>query len=80
MFSSKQVDYIRYWLHAMNLTEAEIPLPYSECLLLHGDGDGDDLRYVTEVVYKTGGDLRGAIKVISARERCSSLVDRRGHM
>ncbi|KAK1236477.1 hypothetical protein PQX77_000254 [Marasmius sp. AFHP31] len=69
MFSSKQVDYIRYWLHAMKLTESEIPLPYSECLLLHGDGDGDDIRFITEVVYKTGGDLRGAIKGIDKKNK-----------
>ena len=47
----------------MKLTDSEIPLPYSDCLLEHGDGEGKDIRFVTEVVYKNGGDLRGAIKV-----------------
>ncbi|KAF9268068.1 hypothetical protein L218DRAFT_954456 [Marasmius fiardii PR-910] len=65
LFSSKQVDYIRYWLHAMKLTEKEIPLPYSECLLL----EGSDLRYLTSCVYKDGGHLRGAQKEIEKRNK-----------
>ncbi|KAG7096854.1 hypothetical protein E1B28_004262 [Marasmius oreades] len=62
LFSSKQVDYIRYWLYAMKLTETEIPLPYSECLLL--EGEGSDLRNVTTRVYKDGSHLHGALREI----------------
>ena len=58
LFSSAQIDYVRYWLHAMGLTETEIPLPYSNCLLLESS-----LRQVSPISYKNGGDLRGAIKV-----------------
>ena len=59
LFSSKQVQYIRCWLHAVGLTKDLIPLPYSECLLTVPQ----DLRLVSRVTYKDGGALRGAIKV-----------------
>ena len=58
LFSSAQVDYIRYWLHAMKLTKAIIPLPYSDCLLTESD-----LRTVTPITYATGGLLKQALKV-----------------
>lgn len=58
LFSSAQVDYIRYWLHAMKLTKNIISLPYSDCLLTESN-----LRNVSPVVYKDGGSLRNAIKV-----------------
>lgn len=58
LFSSAQVDYIRYWLHAMQLTKEVIPLPYSDCLLTESN-----LRNVSPVVYHDGGSLRNAIKV-----------------
>jgi hypothetical protein len=58
LFSSAQVDYVRYWLHAMKLTSSTIPMPYSDCMLVDSD-----LRNVSPVVYKTGGDLRKSIKV-----------------
>ncbi|KAF8195796.1 hypothetical protein K438DRAFT_1968295 [Mycena galopus ATCC 62051] len=34
LFSSAQVDYLRYWMHVMQLTENLIPLPYSDCMFL----------------------------------------------
>ena len=58
LFSSAQVDYIRYWLHTMQLTKDVIPLPYSDCLLTESN-----LRNVSPVVYRDGGSLRNAIKV-----------------
>ncbi|KAK0242647.1 hypothetical protein EDD85DRAFT_297073 [Armillaria nabsnona] len=57
LFSSKQVDYARYWLHAMKLTENLIPLPYSNCLLMKAD-----LQTVSPAIYETGGDLKLASK------------------
>ncbi|KAJ7475987.1 hypothetical protein FB451DRAFT_1245389 [Mycena latifolia] len=33
LFSSHQIDYLRYWLHAMNLTPGVVPLPHSERLI-----------------------------------------------
>ncbi|TFK75817.1 hypothetical protein BDN72DRAFT_785842 [Pluteus cervinus] len=59
LFSSAQVDYVRYWLHAMKLTNEMIPLPYSDCLLTLSD-----LKFVSKVTYPDGSSLRGAIKAI----------------
>ncbi|KAF8076494.1 hypothetical protein FPV67DRAFT_1618269 [Lyophyllum atratum] len=64
LFSSAQVDYIRYWLHAMQLTKEMIPLPYSDCLLTESN-----LRGVSPVVYPDGGSLRGAIKKIDKNNK-----------
>jgi hypothetical protein len=58
LFSSAQVEYIRYWLHAMGFTKELIPLPYSDCLLT-----SSRLQNHSPVVYKTGTDLRNALKV-----------------
>lgn len=58
LFSSAQVDYVRYWLHAMGLTKTMIPLPYSDCLLTNGE-----LKNISKVEYKDGSSLRSAIKV-----------------
>lgn len=44
----------------MKLTENLLPLPYSDCLLTEADLRGKPSR----VVYKTGGDVRNAIKKI----------------
>ncbi|KAG5725010.1 hypothetical protein E4T56_gene12485 [Termitomyces sp. T112] len=64
LFSSAQVDYIRYWLHAMQLTKEVIPLPYSDCLLTESD-----LRSVIKVAYADGGALRGAVKQIDKNNK-----------
>ncbi|PFH52807.1 hypothetical protein AMATHDRAFT_73933 [Amanita thiersii Skay4041] len=59
LFSSAQVDYIRYWLHALDMTKSIIPLPYSDCLLTNSE-----LKNVSTVVYKDGTALRKAVKDI----------------
>jgi hypothetical protein len=59
LFSSAQVEYIRYWLHAMGFTKELIPLPYSDCLLT-----SSRLQNHSPVVYKTGIELRNALKVL----------------
>ncbi|KAG6873754.1 hypothetical protein C0995_011573 [Termitomyces sp. Mi166 len=64
LFSTAQVDYVRYWLHAMQLTKDVIPLPYSDCLLTESD-----LRSVTKVVYADGSALRGAVKQIDKNNK-----------
>ncbi|KAG6810871.1 hypothetical protein H0H92_009992 [Tricholoma furcatifolium] len=64
LFSSAQVDYIRYWLHAMQLTKEVIPLPYSDCLLTESS-----LRSVSRVVYADGGALRSANKQIDKNNK-----------
>ena len=58
LFSSAQVEYIRYWLHTMGFTKDLIPLPYSDCLLT-----SSRLQNHSPVVYKTGTELRSALKV-----------------
>ncbi|KAF7355400.1 putative nucleolar protein C2C4.08 [Mycena sanguinolenta] len=64
LFSSAQVDYVRYWLHAMGLTKAIIPLPYSECLLTPSE-----FSNVAPVVYRDGGSLRSALKSIDKNNK-----------
>ncbi|KAI0032045.1 hypothetical protein K488DRAFT_78728 [Vararia minispora EC-137] len=55
LFSSAQVEYIRYWLHAMHLTRELVPLPYSECLIRRSS-----LQTLAPVVYKDAKSLKGA--------------------
>lgn len=64
LFSSAQVDYVRYWLHAMGMTKEVIPLPWSDCLLT-----SSDLETVTPVIYPDGGAIRGALKVIDKNNK-----------
>ncbi|KAI0307159.1 hypothetical protein B0F90DRAFT_531079 [Multifurca ochricompacta] len=64
LFSSAQVEYIRYWLHAMGFTKELIPLPYTDCLLT-----SSRLQNHSPVVYKTGGELRNALKMIDKNNR-----------
>lgn len=58
LLSSAQVEYMRYWLHAMKMTKDLIPLPYSDCLLTESS-----LRHVSPVQYRTKEDLRTALRV-----------------
>ena len=58
LFSSAQVEYIRYWLHAIGLTKNLISLPYSDCLLTESS-----LRHVTPVTFKAKEELKSALKV-----------------
>lgn len=69
LFSSAQVDYIRYWLQATGLTKEMIPLPYSDCLLV-----ASDLRNVSTVIYKDGFALRNALKVPLIQNASSSFT------
>ncbi|KAI0053569.1 hypothetical protein FA95DRAFT_1674104 [Auriscalpium vulgare] len=64
LFSSAQAEYIRYWLHAMGYTKELIPLPYSDCLLT-----ASTLQNYSPVTYKTGPELRQAIKAIDKNNR-----------
>ncbi|EGO01874.1 hypothetical protein SERLA73DRAFT_150940 [Serpula lacrymans var. lacrymans S7.3] len=64
LFSSAQVEYLRYWLHAMGLTKEPISIPYSDCLLTDSN-----LRHVSPVVYKTGGELKSALKKIEKNNK-----------
>lgn len=53
LFSSAQINYVRYWLYTVGLTKNIIPLPYSDCLLTDAD-----LKQVTTICFKTGGQLK----------------------
>ncbi|KAJ6598967.1 hypothetical protein DFH09DRAFT_1129684 [Mycena vulgaris] len=55
LFSSAQVDYLRYWLHAMQLTPDLIPLPYSNCMFI-------DVPSVSPTVFETLGALSATSK------------------
>lgn len=58
LLSSKQVDYIRYWLFAMNLTKRMVPLPYSDCLLTESS-----FKTISPINYINGPALHSAVKV-----------------
>lgn len=58
LFSSAQIEYIRYWLHAMQLTKEPIPLPSSEYLI-----QNNDLKQCSPNVYTDAHVLKLAIKV-----------------
>lgn len=60
MFSSAQIEYIQYWLHAMKLTREPIALPSSEYLI-----QMSDLQHVSPVTYKNGQEFKKAQKVCS---------------
>ena len=67
MFSSAQVEYIRYWLHAMGLTKNLLPLPSSDYLLT----ETESLRNCTSVFFNDPRELKKAVAVclISAERR-----------
>ncbi|KAF7332087.1 hypothetical protein MKEN_00089200 [Mycena kentingensis (nom. inval.)] len=48
LFSSAQVDYLRYWMQQMELTEGLIPLPYSDAMFL-----SEEIPTVVSVVFQS---------------------------
>ena len=58
MFSSAQVEYIRYWLHQMGLTKGLLPIPSSDYLLTDSS-----LRNWSPVTYKDSAQLKKALRV-----------------
>ncbi|KAG9317407.1 hypothetical protein JVU11DRAFT_1606 [Chiua virens] len=70
LFSSAQVEYIRYWLHAMQLTQNPISLPYSDCLLTESS-----LRHVSPVNFTTREDLRKVLRQIEKNNKRLKGVD-----
>lgn len=59
MFSSRQVEYLRYWLQAMGITPEPIPIPHSSYLISESS-----LRQVSPVVFPRAGDIKKAMKDI----------------
>jgi len=64
LFSSAQVEYIRYWLHTVGLTPSPIPLPSSHVLLLKSD-----LRAISPVTYESPSVLKKTLNVISKNNK-----------
>ena len=58
LFSSKQVEYLRYWIKAMGLVDRLIPLPNSDYLLTR-----EILSTVSPVYFKNAGELKNIQKV-----------------
>ena len=58
LFSSAQIEYIRYYLHACGLTKALIPIPSSHYLI-----QASDLRNCSPDVYHDDKVLKRSIKV-----------------
>ncbi|KZW04229.1 hypothetical protein EXIGLDRAFT_635710 [Exidia glandulosa HHB12029] len=64
LFSSAQIEYIRYWLHAMGLTKALLPLPHSSYLLTQSSFES-----ISPVIYREGSQLRNAQKDIQKNNK-----------
>ncbi|KAM5540481.1 hypothetical protein V8D89_005939 [Ganoderma adspersum] len=64
LFSSAQIEYMRYWLHATRHTAEPIPIPSSEYLIRPGD-----LRNVSPDVYSDANVLKRAIKSIEKNNK-----------
>lgn len=64
LVSSAQIEYIQYWLHAMQLTKEPIPIPSSDYLIR-----SSDLMNCSPSVYNDPAVLKKAIKVRSRRSR-----------
>ncbi|TBU32800.1 hypothetical protein BD311DRAFT_749753 [Dichomitus squalens] len=64
LFSSAQIEYMRYWLHACGLTRDPIPIPSSEYLIKPGD-----LRNCSPDVYSDAAVLKRAIKNIEKNNK-----------
>lgn len=67
LFSSAQIEYIQYWLHAMGLTNPQIPIPSSDYLI-----QANDLTNCSPVVYKDLTALKKANKVCAQTYASSS--------
>ncbi|KAI5124911.1 hypothetical protein M0805_007339 [Coniferiporia weirii] len=64
MFSSAQVEYIRYWLHAMGFTKSLLALPSSDYLLTE-----TTLRNCSVAYYKNAEEVKGALRVVDKNNK-----------
>lgn len=58
LFSSAQVEYIQYWLHAVKLTKEPIPIPDEDYMISQGQ-----MLSCSPVIYRDAATLKKAIKV-----------------
>jgi hypothetical protein len=56
--SFKQVEYLVYWIHKMQLVDTKVPIPSSKSLLFE-----EDL-----------GDLASHVQMSKARKKCPGLM------
>ncbi|KAF8492896.1 hypothetical protein JB92DRAFT_3127644 [Gautieria morchelliformis] len=71
LFSSQQVEYMRYWLHAVGFTTSRLPIPSSNYLLTESS-----LKSTSPVTYKTGAELKAAVKDIQKNNKRLKGTDR----
>ncbi|KAL5508312.1 hypothetical protein ACEPAH_5931 [Sanghuangporus vaninii] len=64
MFSSAQIEYARYWLHAMGLTKALLPLPSSDSLITKSV-----LKHCSSAYYKTADEVKYALRNLEKNNR-----------
>ncbi|KAH7105620.1 hypothetical protein BKA62DRAFT_813534 [Auriculariales sp. MPI-PUGE-AT-0066] len=64
LYSLKQIEYIRYWLHQMGLTKKPLSLPNSTYLLTH-----DDFDSIPTHTYKTSKELKDAQKTLQKNNK-----------
>ncbi|KAI0732947.1 hypothetical protein C8Q72DRAFT_73998 [Fomitopsis betulina] len=64
LVSSAQIEYIQYWLHAMQLTKEPIPIPSSDYLIR-----SSDLMNCSPSVYNDPAVLKKAIKTIDKNNK-----------
>ncbi|KAG8891007.1 hypothetical protein FRB98_000016 [Tulasnella sp. 332] len=70
LFSTAQVEYVRYWLYEMGITPQQIPLPRA-CYIV----TPDMLRSEVQTMYKTAQDLRKALKDLGKANKRVKDVD-----
>lgn len=64
LYTSKQIEYVRYWLHATGYTEDPIPLPGSAYLLTDSS-----LKNTYPITFHTMADLKNALKDLTKNNK-----------
>ncbi|KZT12480.1 uncharacterized protein LAESUDRAFT_718741 [Laetiporus sulphureus 93-53] len=64
LMSSAQIEYMRYWLHAVGLTDSLIPLPASDWMIRPSE-----LANCSPCVYREASVLKKAIKTIDKNNK-----------
>ena len=67
--SSAQVEYLRYWLHAVGLTKEIIPIPSSEYLIKNSD-----LAASSPAIYNCADVLKKAVRVRANKKFWPTLL------
>ncbi|KAG8891747.1 hypothetical protein FRB99_003386, partial [Tulasnella sp. 403] len=70
LFTSKQIEYTRYWLYEMEITPDKVPIPGVGYILTE-----DKFKSLTPTLYKTGTDLKRALKDLTKANKRLKDVD-----